>query len=53
MVIAFGNAIDGMVLVYVLVQETKLTDHFAALIGEERVGDALLAAKVASTSTAS
>lgn len=45
MVIAFGNAIGGMVLVDVLVQETKLTDYLAALIREERVGDVLLGSK--------
>ena len=45
MVIAFGNAIGGMVPVDVLVQETKLTDHFAALIREQRVGNVLFGSK--------
>ena len=45
MVIASGNAIGGMVLVDMLVQEAKLADHFAALIGEECVADVLLGSK--------
>jgi len=45
MVIAFGNAIGGMVLVDTLIQQTKRSDHFAALISEQRVGDALFGSK--------
>jgi hypothetical protein len=41
MLVAFGDAVSGMVLKDLLVEETEGTDDRAALIREERIGDVL------------
>jgi len=43
--VAFGNAIGGMVLEDIFVEETEGADHFAALIRQECVGDVVLGSK--------
>ncbi len=43
--VAFGNAIGGMVLEDIFVEEAEFADHLAALIREEGVGDVLLGSK--------
>jgi hypothetical protein len=45
MLVAFGNAVSGMVLEDLLVEETESTDDGAALIREEGIGDVLFGGK--------
>jgi hypothetical protein len=45
MLVAFGNAVSGMVLEDMLVEETEGTNDGAALIREESIGDVLFGGK--------
>ena len=45
MLVAFGDAVSGMVLEDMLVEQTEGTDNSAALIREEAIGDVLFGGK--------